>query len=701
MTEPSTTLTLAQAIKLATEHHASGNLQQAEYVIKQILSSSPGYPPALHLLGVIAHSTGNVEQALSLIGDAIKSDPKQGLYYSNYAEISRLNNNIADAITYGKMAVALSPSSPATHSNLGLAYFDNGDFDLAEQHQQNALKLNPSFAAALNNLGSIKRERKERLAAIEMYRKVISTHPTHVESMSNLGGTLCEAGLHQKATPILLKAIQLNPQFTEAHCNLGLAFLGLEDFDRSQLAFENALKLKPDYPNALLGLAKLHFERLETEKAETISRSLLASNPNFHEASTLLASILLENGDTEQAEQFLNVSLRICPNSASTLIALGTLYMEQGKLQEAEEIFLKVCDIDPENALSAHISLAQVKKTSPDAPHFLALKKAQLNIEKLNNKLSVALLFALGKCFDDLKEANQAFSFFDSACRLKRPTINYSAESHSRHIQAIIDCFSSQFINTHQNIGTDSTLPIFVVGMPRSGTTLVEQIIASHSGVFGAGELSYLTEACENVDARNKENFPHNITSFKLKDFEDLATAYCRQLASHSDQSVRITDKMPINFKFIGLIQMILQNAKIIHVKRNAVDTCLSCFTKHFKHGQPFSYDLEETANYYKDYDRLMTHWRNVLPEGTFLDVEYENIVQDKERETRRILKYCDLNWEDACLEPHKNTRNIRTASLVQVRQPLYSSSVQRWLPYKDHLTPLLNTLGSLAPEIE
>ncbi|MFA5372229.1 MAG: sulfotransferase, partial [Sideroxydans sp.] len=246
--------------------------------------------------------------------------------------------------------------------------------------------------------------------------------------------------------------------------------------------------------------------------------------------------------------------------------------------------------------------------------------------------------------------------------------------------------------------GDSSALPIFVLGMPRSGTTLTEQIIASHPDVFGAGELPDLLRIAHRKTHPDTTTFPDNLRYLDAATLTAWGDEYIAGLKKRAPDSRHITDKMPANFFAVPLIHLMLPGAKIIHVNRNPVDTCVSCFTRLFHRKQEHTYDLAELGRYYADYVRLMDHWRAVLPQGAFYDVQYENIVADQEGEARKLLEYCGLEWDAACLDFHKTKRQIRTASVTQVRQPIYTTSVERWRKYEKSLGPLLDELGDLVP---
>ena len=241
-------------------------------------------------------------------------------------------------------------------------------------------------------------------------------------------------------------------------------------------------------------------------------------------------------------------------------------------------------------------------------------------------------------------------------------------------------------------------MPIFVLGMPRSGTTLTEQIIASHQQVYGAGELHDILQLVNHPKEGAPEGYPLSLKGIIPADLKMLGEKYVAGLQARKPEARHITDKMPANFNCLGMIHLMLPNAKIVHVKRNPVDTCLSCFTRLFNKSQYQSYDLTEIGRYYRNYSILMDHWRAVLPPGSFYEVQYEDLVADNENQARALIKYCGLEWDDACLESHKTERSIRTASVTQVRQPIYNTSVERWRKYEKHLRPLLDALGDLVP---
>ena len=694
---PGKKLSIGQIMLLAEQHHAAGRPAPAETLLRNILQAQPGHPFALHLLGVIAHQASRTEDAVRLIEQAIKTLPTVGQFHSNLGEMCRLLKRLDEAVAHGEKAVALDPASATAHSNLGIAYYDRKEPCKAEACQQRALAINPNLAQALNNLGSIQRDRKDKEGASGYYRRALKAAPRHLESINNLGGVLTESEQPEEAVRVLLQAIQLNPGYAEAHCNIGTAFLVLEQFDKAAAGFSNALALKPDYPEAYLGLARVHKEQQRPNEAEAMTKKALALAPEKAEAHSLLGEIYTEYGYPDKAAQAFTSALQLNPDLLSAHLGKGYLLMEQGRMATAEASFRHALSLDAAN-LGARLAMAQVKKAETDDENMTALVEAAEKIDTMLETKAMTLHFALGKCYDDTKRYDLAMHHFLAGCRLKRKRIQYDPEDNDNIRRNICEFFSPETIEKLRGEGCPSNLPIFVLGMPRSGTTLIEQIIASHPLVYGAGELPDLLALAAKPKAEGLDGYPLSLAGITPPDLKILGERYVAGLQARQPEAKRITDKMPANFNCVGLIHLMLPNAKIIHVKRNPVDTCLSGFTNLFHKSLHHSYDLAEIGRYYRNYAIIMDHWRTVLPAGAFYEVQYEEMVADHENKARALLTYCGLPWDDACLDFHKTKRNIRTASVTQVRQPLYTSSVERWRKYEAHLGPLLVALGDLVP---
>lgn len=689
-------LSIAQAMERASQLQSSGRLAEAEQLLRQILQAQPRHAHALHLLGVVAHQGGQPDLALKLITDAIALDGEVALFHSNLAEMYRQKGQLTEAIRHGEAALALDPSMATAHSNLGIAYFDAGDLERAEACQLQALVLAPNLLQALNNLGSIERERKNLKAAADCYRRALSIQPDYVEALSNLGAVLVEDNEADQAAVPLERALQLQPNFPEALCNLGLVSLKQERHDLAIALLRRSLQLRASYPEAMLGLARALQAASQLQHAHEVVHDMLQHHPQHADAWTLLGTVCVELDQSEEAEKAYRKALEIDPAKVDAMTGLGNLRLEQGRIEEAEASLNQTLTIEPDN-LGALFHLVQTRKVEEGdlSVHRLeALQTCTLNDDKL-----ISLHYALGKAYDDLKQWDRAFQHFIAGARLKRAQLDYDPASDAARTRRIAGIVDAGFIERLRGAGNPSEVPIFVLGMPRSGTTLTEQIIASHPEVHGAGELRDLMEVVQQPVAGQKvPGYPDNLSSLSPETVSAWGADYLARVRRRAPEARRITDKMPANYMALGLIPLLLPNARIVHVKRNPVDTCVSCFTRLFNRHQDATYDLAELGRHYASYARLMEHWRQVLPAGSFLEVQYEDIVADMETQARRLIDWCGLEWNDACLAFHKNTRNIRTASVAQVRKPIYNSSVERWRHYEAFLDPLFEGLAEFAP---
>ncbi|ORU94574.1 MAG: hypothetical protein A6F70_09240 [Cycloclasticus sp. symbiont of Bathymodiolus heckerae] len=690
-------ISIEQAMQLANGHQQAGKLQEAEHLLRQILQQQPQHPFALHLLGIIAQQCNQPDLAIDLIKQAIQANSGIAFFYSNLGEISRQQGQLDESIQYAMCALELDPENPTVHSNLGITWFDKKDFEKAQACQLKALSLNPKLSTALNNLGGIHRGRKEYDQAIDYYQRAVEADPNNPEPVNNLGTTLNENDQTEESIAPLNKALALNPSSADAVCNMGLSLNTLERYDEAITLFDKALSMREAYATAYIGLAKALQEKNELSKAEAEIQKALSIEPDNIDALNGAGNIYSRMGHVTEAHGYYDRILSIDPENSQALLGKGHLEMEEGHLQRAEELFNQSLSLG-DDKLSARFNLIQIKKTAEIDENVKALLAEHDKNETLSIRKRTSLNYALGKCFDDLKDHDRAFPYFLEGSQLKRSTLNYDATSNAAVFDQIIEIINPDFIEKLKGHSNSSDAPIFIVGVPRSGTTLTEQIIASHPDVFGAGELYDLMDVFQqSTQANTDSHFPSNLKALTPDTAKQWVDDYINRLTERAPQAKHITDKMPANFIAIGLIHALLPNAKIIHVKRNPVDTCLSCFTRLFHHGQEQTYDLKELGQYYLNYLKIMDHWRTILPDTAFLDVQYEDIVADNKHQAKRLIDFCGLEWDDACLDFHKTKRPIKTASVTQVRQPIYSSSVERWRHYEKHLGPLIRVLDGLV----
>jgi tetratricopeptide (TPR) repeat protein len=691
-------LTVEQAFELATQHQQNNNLPKAEQLIRQVLQHQPRHAPALHLLGIIAHQSNQPELAIKLIAEAIAINPTEALFHSNRGEMCRLLGRLDGAIDHGRQAIKLNPKSVTALSNLGIAYYDQGDLDEAEKYQNKAIVIDPNCQPALNNLGSIYRDKKDKDKAVQFYRQVIALNPSYLESINNLGAVLVEQDEFEEAVVTLINAIGLNPNYAEAHCNIAHAFMGQEKYDQALTGFAKAISLKADYADAYLGQSRVQQELNQLDNAVKSANQAIELEPENSDAYALLGAVYIEKNQLSKAKKIFDKAVELDDKNGGALVGLGTLKMQTGDIREAEKYFHQTLAIDEGN-ITARISITQARKTVPDDENFLKLVEEIPNLETMNQSKAMPIYFALGKCHEDLKLDDQAFHHFIKGCAIKRSKINYNPDSQDKKVQDIIDFFSKERVNKLRGAGNASATPVFILGMPRSGTTLTEQILSSHSEVFGAGELPDLLQlANAPLLLADSQGYPRSLQSLSKDLLSSLGNQYIERTKNHAPAATHITDKMPANFFCVGLIHLMLPNAKIIHIRRNPVDTCLSGFSKLFNSGQLHSYDLTELGRYYCNYNKLMKYWHSVLPSNNFMEIQYEDLVVNSEEKSRELISFIGLEWDKACLNFYQNKRTVRTASITQVRKPIYQSSVDKWKRYEDQLGPLLDALGDLVP---
>jgi tetratricopeptide (TPR) repeat protein len=710
--------------------HQQGRLAEAEKIYEKILQTTPDHFGALNLLGVIACQNRAYERAVQLISKAISINPNVAATHSNLGVALKELKRPAEAIVSCDKAIALKSDYTEAYHNRGIAlrelgrheealisydkaiflkpdceaFYNRGNalaelkrFEEALVSYDNAIALNPNHADAHSNRGNALKELRRLEEALGSYDKVLALRPDS-EDFFNRGLALHELRRTEEALVSFEKAIALKPNYAEAYYNRGIALKELERIGDALASYDKAIALKPDFSEAYANRGFTLQELGRAEEALASCDKAIALKPDLAEAYANRGVALFDLGRTEESLASSDKAIALKPDMASAWNSMGCILNAIGRLNEAEVAFLKAVEIDPRNA-GAYFNLADSKKFVPGDPHVAAMEGLEAKPERLSEADRVKIDFALGKAYADLRHHRRSFERLLAANAGKRATIAYDEQAALGLFDSVETTFTSELIATKFGGGDLSPRPIFVLGMPRSGTTLVEQILASHPLVHGAGELEELNQiVLEHRNAAGQTiGYPNFVPGLARSDLTGIGDRYLAALERRAPEGEHVTDKMPSNFFFVGLIHLALPNAKIVHTIRDPVDTCISCFSKLFTHGQNFSYDLGELGRYYKRYERLMAHWRRALPPGKVLDVRYEDVVADLETQARRILAYCELPWDDRCLSFYETDRPVKTASVTQVRQPIYKSAVGRWREYEEFLGPLLEAL-EIAP---
>jgi Tfp pilus assembly protein PilF len=528
--------------------------------------------------------------------------------------------------------------------------------------------------------------------AAAIYRQALGIDPDHPAANHFYGLLQHQAGRPEEAMRLISRSLELEPQNADFHNNLGAVLKDAGQLAESARAYRRAIQLRPDYAAAhnnlgvVLKLLGRYGEAVESY------RKALALQAGYAAARLNLANAEKDAGRLSEAAEDYREALKLRPNDPEAHYQLAMTLTEGGEIDPAIETFRRTIELQPRHA-EAYLMLASLKRPREADGEMEAMERLYARSEATEQE-KMLLAFALAKSFEDIGRYDEAFDYLLAGNAARRKTFEYSTAEAKAHFEEMKAIFDAPLFEQAGDVGFGDRTPVFILGMPRSGTTLVEQILASHPDVFGPGELPALQAVANETFALPGSPFPAAVRNADAKAFGSAGRAYVDRLRGFSKDAARITDKMPGNFMLIGLIRLILPEATVIHCVRDAPATCLSIFKTYFRtQGHLYGYDLEELADYYKLYTDLMAHWHSVLP-GFVHDVRYEALVADQEQQSRKLVELCGLPWDDRCLAFHKAERPVRTASAAQVRQPMYDSSLELWRRYEKGLQPLLERLG-------
>jgi tetratricopeptide (TPR) repeat protein len=672
--------------------HQQGRMAEAEDGYEAVLAAEPEHLEARLHLGALLLAQNRSPEAEKTFLRALTSAPNSPLAHANLAAALQNGGRHAEAASAYRRALELAPELTDASFGLAACLQALGRNDEAAAAYQGALLHNPGHPEANYGLAGLLAKTNQSDEAVARYCAALAADPDFAEASYGLGMLLASRGEYQSAIVCFRRALDVDPNYSDALVGLGKSLMHLDCEDEAQAAFTAALAAEPDHLEARYGLG-LTLSRSPRRKKEAIGhfRAVLAAASDHSNAALSLASALATVGDHAESVALTRQVAALRPDWAPAAGQLALRLLETGELEPAAAMARRAAELAPER-LENWFNLVGMSKTQPGDPALDALVAALRREESLTSREKIWLHFALAKVFDDLGDRARGFEHLIRGNTLKRAAIFYDEAATLSLMERIQRVFTREFMTARAGAGDPSSAPVFILGMPRSGTTMVEQMLASHPLVFGAGERPELAELLE-ARGRSGYVFPECVATISSRRLHRLGADYVAALRALAPAAARITDKELGNFQLIGLIRLILPNARIIHVVRDAVDTCLSNYSKLFAHEILFSYDLAELGRYYSAYSRMMAHWRAILPPGSFLDVSYEALVKDFPAHAREIVGYCGLQWDDACLRFHEGRRPVLTASAVQVRQPIYRSSIGRWRPHAGLLMPLLEAL--------
>jgi len=630
-----------------------GEPAEAEALARQILRDHPDDPNILRVSGVALMRQGKFEEAIDHLSTSVRIAPELAGSHEQYglalAALGRLNEAEESLLTASK----LDPNSKTVHSMLARLQAMQGKDEESQESQARMLELNP-HQQKMQDAMELQADGKHDEAR-NIVKSVLRENPDNVDALNLMGGIRIAQNAHNDAEAFFRRAVELAPDFAVAWSSLGASLKEQGRFEEAVEALERALSLEP-------------------------------GNAEWH---CYLGTMLLVWGKEERALAAFEAALAIQPKLAGALHSKGHVLKTMGDLDDAIRAYRAAARARPDLG-EIYWSLANLK-TFRFEPDEVELMQSQIDSGKLTDDSKVHFHYALGKHFEDQEDYAKGFEHYSEGGATKRMNTAYDPVDFDVQTDKIIEAFTAEFFEERASFGYDDPAPILIVGLPRSGSTLIEQILSSHSQVDGTAELADLmTLAYQTGQNRfDKLKYPASLMDMDAGNIEDLGREYIDRTFHHRAGAAYFCDKMPNNFSHIGFLHLILPNAKVIDARRHPLDSCYGTFKQLFAKGQTFSYDFFDLGQYYNSYIRLMEHWDQVLP-GKVLRVQYEDTVADLESQARRMIEHCGLEWEDQVLRFYESERSVKTASSEQVRQPIYNKSVNSWKRYETELADLI-----------
>jgi tetratricopeptide (TPR) repeat protein len=634
----------------------------AERLCRDALAECPGESNLLSLLGSALNRQGRGSEAEPLLRRALEAEPG---YAKGQEELGRSLlqlGRVDEAIERLRRALELDPKLESAQLTLVHALTESGHAEQAEEVMQSFLRADPA---------------REGIAkAAEHHR----------------------AGRLEEAEAIYREILRRDPRNLEALRLLGLIAINTEHYGQAEQMLKRAVEIAPDFLAAWIDLSRAQLEKLDLEAARASIERAAQLNPRSVNVQIHVANVEARSGRHAEAVETYRRAIELKPDLPAGYLGLGNTLKTIGSQVEAIAAYRKATVLRPEQS-EAWWSLSNLKTFRFEDAE-IEIMQRQLASAALPDEGRVQFSFALAKAHEDSGDYRRAFELYEQGNRTRRALENYDPVQTEVINDRIIKVFDADFLAQHAGRGDPDPAPIFVVGLPRSGSTLIEQILASHSLVDATHELPEAGKLIQRInrDRVNGIAYPEAVLDFTDAAWAALGRSYIGETRKYRRGAPYFIDKMPNNFASIGLLSLALPNARFINTRRHPLDTCLSCYRQLFARGQPFTYDLIELGEYFLQYERMMAHWHAALP-GRVLDVQYELVVADQDAQTRRLLEFCGLPWEDACLRYYETERAIRTASSEQVRLPIYDSSVGIWRRYERELAPLIDILRPVLPE--
>ena len=644
----------------AVDYLRSGRAAEAGALLRAMCDNDGSDPEAWFLLGVIQGQAGHIEEVVHCC----------------------------------RRAVVLRPPYPEAHYNLGQAYLHLRRLEEAATSYREALRYKPDYAEACNHLGYALMEMGRQPDALEWLDRAVHLRPDYAEAHANLGAVRLAVGELTGAASSLGTALQLHPGYAKAHYNLGLVRRAQGDFRAAAECFRKAVHEHPGYAEAHNNLGSTLTDFGDYDEAERHFRSAVLLRADFTEARNNLANTLMSLGRLDEAFAQYREVRRQRPEDLDALAGEADVLEKHRRHREAFDLLWSPVRSGIEHPGVA-VGFSTLCSRFDRCAEAIALLDRLLQHPEISAEARLQVRFALGRLHDRNGDYDRAFAHYQAGNALK--PVQVTPDHPLAEVNALIRTFAKDALERLPHGRKRADHLVFIVGMPRSGTSLVEQILASHPNVFGAGERRDLQTLVATLPASlNGIPYPECAARLTQKRVDLLARRYLEPLTRLAPDAARVTDKMPHNFLHLGLIEILFPGARIIHCVRDPLDTCLSCYFQNFGGYHPYAYDLASLGRYYHHYQRLMAHWRAVLSLPV-MEVRYEELVEHQEEVSREMVAFCGLDWDADCLRFYESSRLVNTASYDQVRRPVYRGSMGRWRHYETHLAPLQAALWAAA----
>ena len=707
--------------------------EDAENIYRKVIALNRNdYPEAYLNLGVVLKYRGKNEEAEKYYRRAIELKPNFTIAYNNLGVLLRDMGKLKESEECYRKVIEMKPDYPEAYLNLVVVLKYRGKNEEAEKCYRRAIELKPDFAESFNNIAIILQDKGNYAEAEKYFRRAIELNPNYAEAYNNIGNLLKDTGRNKEAEIYYKLSLKINPKNYKVYNNLGLLCADSQILDDAETFYRKAIELNPNYAEAYNNLGNL----LRNKNQMPVSAKAAETSLD-KVADTSITGAEFES----EAEKYFRRAIELNPNYAEAYNNIGNLFNDTGRIGEAKEFYLKALSIKPDFAV-CHKNLAQIKTFDKEDPQLKTLNnlyekfKNDDNKNKKDDKVNyndqndnkdkkednfsdriknssdkIYICFALAKANENLNEIDAAYDLYSEGNKLMKMKLNYNIAQDISLFENIKSLFASAAKTpifsasapapatmtspapvsaTPPNIAAFNIAPIMIVGMPRSGTSLAEQIIASHSKVFGGGEVNLMDELVKKYYLEFKEHCAfggaEEISRLIASDYINGINKYGSIYRLTENGKKYFTDKMPLNFRWLGFIMLFNPAIKIIHTVRNRDAVCWSIFKQLFSGmGMGFAYDLKDIYKYYGLYENLMEFWEEMFPSRIYR-LDYERLTVNQKEETKKLLDYCGLEWEDGCMEFEKNKRAVRTASFAQVRKKIYKGSSEEWKKFKSRI---------------